>query len=71
MGDITDWLLGSEDAFPDPFSHDDEEPYYTYYRVVPRCKYCGSTQVTWAKLEGKWRLYTKGLPHKCNEYFNK
>lgn len=69
MGDITNWLLDSEDAYPDPFDHD--EPSYGYYRSLPKCKYCGSTSVMWNKVDGKWRLYTKGKPHKCVEYFNK
>jgi len=66
MGDITDWLLGSQDPYPDPFDHEYDEPSYWYKPT--RCKYCGSSSVTWSKIEGKWRLYTHGKPHTCNAY---
>lgn len=66
MGDIADWMLSSEDMFPDPFKHDDEDVGYYQYRSRIRCRYCRSTNVHWSKSTGKWRLFTGGQLHKCS-----
>lgn len=65
MGDIADWLMDSE---MDGWEGENGSPWYTRQRKIPRCKYCGSSQVTWSNITGKWRLYTKGEPHTCAEY---
>ena len=64
MGDIVDMMFqyGMLD-YPDPFEHEEERQYKPIY-----CRYCGSSAVTWAKQEGKWRLFTNGQLHICNNY---
>jgi hypothetical protein len=31
----------------------------------PRCKYCGSVNVYWEKVDDQWRLHEAGTIHQC------
>jgi hypothetical protein len=67
MGDIVDWMFQSGQLdMPNPFDHDDlgDEPPYTKRYI--KCRYCGSGAVSWGKLNGKWRLYSMGVLHRCS-----
>ena len=36
---------------------------------VPSCRYCGTTDLRWKKLDSGWRLHHKnGTLHTCEEY---
>jgi hypothetical protein len=37
---------------------------------MPLCKRCGSSDVYWNQVDGKWRLHNSdGLPHLCKQVF--
>ena len=64
MGDIADWLLGSQD----PFGWDGQE--CEWWDRPPRsngittCRFCGNA-ATWGRHAGKWRLFASGAVHTC------
>ena len=66
MGDISDWLLASQDPFGMDET-DEEGEYQGRQPSQPRCNRCGSTEVRWRQQTGKWVLFslTPGVEHQC------
>ena len=63
MGDMSEYYLSMADPFGEDWYGD--EPIN-----VTSCRYCGSFNVRWGRLKGKWRLFNaEGGPHVCKEYF--
>lgn len=70
MGDISDWLLASQDPFGmDETDADGEGAPWRQYtaKQPPRCRRCGNTDVRWRQQTGKWVLFslTPGKEHVC------
>lgn len=39
--------------------------------VVRKCRYCGKSNLHWAKHNEGWRLFEGNQPHECKEYEKK
>lgn len=68
MGDITEWMFerGLLDApDDDQYDWDHEDAGGPVHQ--PRCKFCGSVDVTWIHTGVRWRLFDAEAknPHRC------
>lgn len=66
---MSDCFDHAADAYDDLFfGQTSQEGYRSYGTGSPlgrTCKYCGTPDLHWYQVDGRWRLHSKGKVHVC------
>jgi hypothetical protein len=66
MSDCFDHAVDAFDDLCFGQTNDEGMTQYTKYTPTPvRCKFCGVSDLYWAKTAGRWVLLSNGLQHDC------